>query len=31
CGTGPMMQVNDAYYEKLTREKVDELLEGWMK
>jgi NADH-quinone oxidoreductase E subunit len=29
CGTGPMMQVNDAYYENLTRERVDELLEEW--
>jgi NADH-quinone oxidoreductase E subunit len=31
CGTGPMMQVNGAYYEGLTREKVDALLDGWMK
>jgi NADH-quinone oxidoreductase E subunit len=31
CGTGPMMQVNDAYYEKLTPEKVDALLEEWKK
>ena len=31
CGTGPAMQVNDAYYEKLTPEKVDALLEEWMK
>ena len=28
CGTGPMMQVNDDYYENLTEEKVDEILEG---
>ena len=26
CGTGPMMQVNDEYYEKLTEEKVDRIL-----
>ncbi|MEW6543417.1 MAG: NADH-quinone oxidoreductase subunit NuoE [Nitrospirota bacterium] len=26
CGTGPMMQVNDDYYEKLTEEKVDRIL-----
>ena len=26
CGTGPMMQVNDTYYENLTRAKVDEIL-----
>lgn len=26
CGTGPMMQVNDDYYERLTEEKVDRLL-----
>ena len=30
CGTGPMMQVNDRYYENLTIEKVDALLEEWM-
>jgi len=29
CGTAPMMQVNDKYYERLTREKVDKLLEAW--
>lgn len=29
CGTGPMMQVNDKYYENLTREKVDKLIEKW--
>lgn len=27
CGTGPMMQVNDDYYENLTEAKVDEILE----
>jgi NADH-quinone oxidoreductase subunit E len=27
CGTSPMMQVNDAYYENLNGEKVDALLE----
>lgn len=27
CGTGPMMQVNDQYYENLTEVKVDEILE----
>jgi len=27
CGSAPMMQVNDGYYENLTRDKVDELLE----
>ena len=26
CGTAPMMQVNDRYYENLTVEKVDKLL-----
>lgn len=26
CGTGPMMQVNDAYYENLTEERVVEIL-----
>ena len=26
CGTGPAMQINEAYYEKLTPEKVDEIL-----
>lgn len=29
CGTAPMMQVNDDYYENLTIEKVDELLRKW--
>lgn len=27
CGTAPVMQVNDVYYEELTPEKVDEILE----
>jgi len=27
CGTGPMMQVNDDYYENLTEARVDEILE----
>jgi NADH-quinone oxidoreductase E subunit len=26
CGTAPMMQVNDDYYENLTEEKLDEIL-----
>ena len=26
CGTAPMMQINDEYYENLTEEKVDEIL-----
>ena len=26
CGTAPMMQINDAYYERLTEEKVDRIL-----
>ena len=26
CGTGPMMQINDDYYESLTGEKVEEIL-----
>ena len=26
CGTAPMMQINDEYYESLTEEKVDEIL-----
>lgn len=26
CGAGPMMQINDDYYEKLTEEKVDRIL-----
>lgn len=28
CGTAPVMQVNDTYYENLTAEKVDEILAG---
>jgi NADH-quinone oxidoreductase subunit E len=28
CGTAPMMQVNDDYYENLTEEKIDRILEG---
>ena len=27
CGTGPMMQVNDDYYERLTEQKVIQVLE----
>ncbi len=27
CTTAPMMQINDEYYENLTREKVDKILE----
>ena len=27
CGTAPMMQVNDTYYESLTEEKIDQILE----
>lgn len=30
CGTGPMMQVNDAYYENLTEERIDSILAGMM-
>lgn len=26
CGTAPMMQVNEAYYENLTEERVDQIL-----
>jgi NADH-quinone oxidoreductase subunit E len=26
CGTAPMMQVNDVYYENLTEERVDQIL-----
>ncbi len=26
CGTAPMMQINDAYYEDLTEEKIGEIL-----
>ena len=28
CGTAPMMQINDDYYENLTIEKVDQILDG---
>ena len=28
CGTAPMMQVNDEYYENLTHEQVDKFLSG---
>jgi NADH-quinone oxidoreductase subunit E len=28
CAGGPMMQVNHKYYENLTAEKVDEILDG---
>jgi NADH-quinone oxidoreductase E subunit len=28
CGTAPMMQIDDAYYENLTPERVDEILAG---
>jgi NADH-quinone oxidoreductase subunit E len=28
CGTAPMMQVNDDYYENLTEEKITEILDG---
>ena len=31
CGTGPMMQVNDEYYEGLTEARVDEILEALRK
>lgn len=27
CGTGPMMQINDDYYERLTEEKVAQILD----
>jgi NADH-quinone oxidoreductase subunit E len=29
CGTAPMMQVGENYYENLTEAKVDELLDKW--
>ncbi len=29
CATAPVMQVNDDYYENLTREKIDELIRKW--
>ena len=28
CGTAPMMQINDDYYENLTPDGVDQILEG---
>jgi len=28
CGTAPMMQVNDNYFENLTEEKISEILDG---
>ena len=28
CGTAPMMQINDAYYENLTAEKVDQIIDS---
>jgi NADH-quinone oxidoreductase subunit E len=28
CGTGPMMQINDDYYENLTEETVEEILQS---
>ena len=28
CGTAPMMQVNDDYFENLTEEKISEILDG---
>lgn len=31
CGTAPMMQVNDDYYENLTPKAVEGLLEKWRK
>ncbi len=31
CGTAPVMQVNDAYYENLNREKLDRILDGLKK
>ena len=27
CGTGPMMQINDDYYERLTEEKVGRIVQ----
>jgi len=26
CGTAPMMQIDDDYYESLTEQKIDEIL-----
>jgi NADH:ubiquinone oxidoreductase subunit E len=28
CGTAPMMQIDDVYYENLTENKIDEILAG---
>ncbi len=28
CGTAPMIQINDNYYENLTEEKIDQILDG---
>ena len=28
CGTAPAMQINDDYYENLTQEKIDEIIDG---
>lgn len=28
CGTAPMMQINDDYYEQLTEEKIDQILDS---
>jgi NADH-quinone oxidoreductase E subunit len=28
CGSAPVMQINDTYYENLTTEKIDTILEG---
>lgn len=28
CGTAPVMQINDDYYENLTLEKIDKILDG---
>jgi NADH-quinone oxidoreductase subunit E len=31
CGTGPMIQIDDEYYEDLTIERLDEILDGMIK
>lgn len=31
CGTAPMMQINDDYYENLTPERVDEIIDEFKK
>ena len=31
CGTAPMMQINEDYYENLTKEKVDRILDDLIK